>query len=139
LENCLTHETYVDYIKKYTELCKQLGTVQGLNRYFLISQFNMSFLNPKFYSEHGKNIYSSIMYETNRPPLKGNKLLQSITEFFCISEFSSLTGLSLLDILDMDYSTYLCIKKTFENIEKPKSQYLTESLNSLQRSIKKSQ
>lgn len=97
----------------------------------------MSFLNPKFYSENSKNPYSSIMFENNRPIYKGNKLLQNITEFFCMTEFSTLTGLSLLDVLDMDYSTYLNIKKTFENIERPKSQYLTDSLNSLQRDMRK--
>lgn len=60
------------------------------------------------------------MFQDNRSVSKGNALLQSITEFVCMTEFSTITGLSILDILDLDYASYQVIKKTFENTEKPK-------------------
>ena len=95
----------------------------------------MSFLNPEFYSKYGTNLHSSIMYEDNRPVGKGNALLQSITEFVCTTEFCTTTGMSLLDILEMDYGSYLSVKKTFESVEKPKQAHLNNTLNQLQQNL----
>lgn len=75
----------------------------------------MSFLNPKFYSKHGINRFSSIMYEDNRPVSKGNRVIQSIVEFYTTTDFYSNTGISLLELMELDMYTYQYIRKQYEN------------------------
>ena len=121
LENCLTHETYVDYLHKFRELSAKLATTTGLQRAFLISQFNMSFLNPEFYRDKSSDRHSSLRYETNRVDGRGTRLFKEIVEFLCVSGLCTTLGMSVLDVLDLDFTSYTQIKKIYGEVTKSQS------------------
>lgn len=112
-----------------------LSGVTGIFRYFLIAQFNISFLNPQFYGNCKTPNLMHSMFEDNRAATKGQIIVEDILRFMFSTELHALSGLSFLDIMELDSYTYSLVKKIYEEVEKPKR----EAISKLQQDMSKQQ
>lgn len=127
----------MDYLHKFRELSAKLATTTGLQRAFLISQFNVSFLNPEFYRDKSTDKYSSLRYESNRVDGRGTRLFKEIVEFLSVSGLCTTLGMSLLDILDLDFTSYTQIKKIHGEVSTSQAAAYSSVMQDLKSSKKK--
>ena len=124
-------ETQAEYIKRLDTLLPQLEGVPAHARYFLLSQFNIAFANPNFYSNPSIQDVSHSAMETNRPIGRGQALIEDVLRFMMTTEIHNQTGLTFMDIMQLDPYTYSLIRKIYDEIDEPKRAALRALQNNL--------
>lgn len=137
-ENLLRPEAQIEYIKRLDVLLPKLEGIPNHARYFLLTQFNMAYANPNFYSDPRIQDISHSAMETNRPIGKGQGIIEDVLRFLMTTEVHTQTGLSFLDIMSLDPYTYSIIKKIYTEVEEPKREAmrkLQDNLGNNQKSL----
>lgn len=104
----------------------------GKARWLGISKFNSEFFNPGFYKDRvptSRN-FLGIEYETNKE--NGNAIYEDVLRFFMSTDVHNLTGLSVADVLEMDYMSYDILKSIYAEIDEPRKRMINNIQNQMQ-------
>lgn len=97
----------MNYLKGYNKLLESMhpsdgGIPDGLVRQNMRMRYNASFFNPEFYRDRPKGL--GIEVEKNR--LIRDPIFEDVLSLCLHTDVVKLTGLSLADLMHLDYPTY---------------------------------
>ena len=83
------------------------GGARSIARYQLIREFNCHFFNEEFYRSHQPSSFL-LQYEDNREIQ--DSYLQDVLDLCMHTDVCKQLGISLMDLMNMDYPTYMFIR-----------------------------
>jgi len=126
------YDKIVEYAKAHLEALAFWKKYPGKARCLGISKFNSEFFNPNFYKDRpitSRN-FLGIEYEDNREI--GNPIFEDVLRFFMSTDIHNLTGLSVTDVLEMDFALYDILKSVYAEIDEPRKKVIANIQNQIQ-------